>query len=319
MVVQLWKLEEVDINLVVSKGSIMLRKFALSMLKRSGLLSRPNPFFVSNLYSIGYLLKSRKKYDELRKDHVACIMCTWDEKFMVPLAIKSSKNFVSRYIIVDKDGSTVPAIKKCNDRWGLDIEIYVKPNLDLRESRAFALSKIDEPWIMIQDGDEVFHTDGPNSIFTLRKYMCRRNIILCAPLNILQGDFYHTSQGGTRMSPHPFVYHNNGTIRPPPPPKDQLVMDGWKIRLPYVYKFNCRVKSPKSLFLRIKTRNLRRNKEEFEGCENLEEYAIKKMGITDLYEKSKQWYDAYLNNLRIYDEKKWGYYPKILREYMSSH
>lgn len=318
MVVQLWKLKEVDINLVVSKGLIMLRKFALSMLKKSGLLSHPNPFFVSNLYNIGYFLKSRKKYDELRKGHVACIMCTWDEKFMVPLAIKSSKNFVSRYIIVDKDGSTVPAIKKCKDKLGLDIDIYVKPDLDLRESRAFASSKIDEPWIMIQDGDEVFHTDGPNSIFTLRKYMCRRNIVLCAPLNILQGDFYHTSDRYTRMRPHPFIYHNNGTIRPPPPPKDQLVMDGWKIRLPYVYKFNCRVKSPSSLFLRIKTRNLRRKKEEFEGYKNLKEYAIEKMGITHLDEKSRQWYNTYLNNLPMYDKEKWGYYPEILREYMSN-
>ncbi|MDH5406960.1 MAG: hypothetical protein OEX80_10530 [Candidatus Aminicenantes bacterium] len=145
---------------------------------------------------------------------------------MVPFALESSKVFVSRYIIVDKDGETVPTIKECRDKWDLDIEIYIKPDLTLRESRAFAATKIDEPWILVQDGDEVFHTDGPNAIFYLRRFMDRLNIVLCALLIFLLGDFLHTRSINPQMPPHPFLYRNNGTIRALGPPKDQLVIDG---------------------------------------------------------------------------------------------
>lgn len=33
---------------------------------------------------------------------VACVMCTWEERQTAPVAIESSKDFVDRFIIVDK-------------------------------------------------------------------------------------------------------------------------------------------------------------------------------------------------------------------------
>lgn len=293
----------------------MWKKMILNLLSFLNVTSRPNPLFVSNLKNIRYYFKSRKRDPDLAKGDVACIMCTFREEYMVPFALESSKDFVSKYIIVDKDGGTVPTIKECRDNWDLDIEIYVKPDLTLRESRAFAATKIDEPWILVQDGDEVFHTDGPNAIFSLRRYMDRPNIVLCTPIIFLMGDFLHTRSINPQMPPHPFLYHNNGTIRAPDPPKDLLVIDGWKIRLPSVYKFNCRVGPPRSLFLRFKTRGLHRDTGTYLKYKNREDYITKELGI-DIDSQLYEWHAKFLSECIPYDENKWGYYPKIIRHHL---
>ncbi len=221
----------------------MTKDYFRTILGNLRLTSRPHPFFYSNLFHLGSYFKSLKRDHSLAKGDVACLIATWDEGLMIRYALESSKDFVRRYVIIDKDGSTVPFIEYCRDAWELDIEIHVKPELNLRESWAFGITRIDEPWILIQDGDEVFHTDGPKSIERLRKFMDRPNVVYCAPKVLLMGDLYHTHPKHTIMLPHQFLYHNNGTLRAPSPKKDHPVMDGWKIGLPDPYAFNCRIKS----------------------------------------------------------------------------
>ena len=48
----------------------------------------------------------------------------------------------------------------------------------------------------------------------------------------------------------------------------------------------------------------------------LEEYVAKKLAI-DIESESDDWYRKFLATLIPYDEKKWGYYPKILRRYLA--
>ena len=250
------------------------------------------------------------------KGEVTCIMCTWKEEQMAPLAIESSKDFVKRYIVIDKDGSTVPTIDECRKKWNLDMDIFIKPKMTLRESRAYAARDIEEPWILIQDGDEVFHTDGPNSIFTLRRFMVRPNIVLCSPMATLSCDFHHTDPMEPTQDPHKFLYHNNGTLRAPDKKQDLPIMDGWEIFLDRIYKFNCRIKSPRRMFLRQFWDEWCKNSDAYLEFPTLEEYVVKKLAI-DIESESDDWYKKFMETLIPYDKKKWGYYPKILRRYLA--
>jgi len=232
---------------------------------------------------------------------------------MVRLAIESSKEFVSRYIVIDKDGSTIPAIKECRDEWDLDIDIYVKPKMNLRESRAFALTLITEPWVLVQDGDEVFHTDGPNDISTLRYFMDRPNIYFVAPMIPLCGDLWLMNPKQPQQIQHSFLYHNNGTLRAPSINMDIPIMDGWKINLVKPYKFNCRIKLPKRMFLRQFWKEWCQDTDAYLRYPDIERYVSEILEV-DVETESKEWYKRYIATLIPYKEEKWGYYPKVIRK-----
>ena len=262
----------------------------------------PHPLFRHNIsYPVGYF-KSLKRSSSLMKGDVVCILCTWDEERMISLALESSKDFVSRYIVVDKNGSTIPKIRECIDRWNLSTDIYVKPELGLRESRGFALTKVeDEDWILVQDGDEVFHTDGPSAISTLRQYMNRPNVVYCARLVNLVDTFHTTIEKCPVLDPHPFLYHNNGTVRLHPNSKgDQFTARSWLIGLPLIYKFNCAIKS----HIRQVYRSKGREWHDTDTDLLLKEYVDAKYNVS---KEVPKW------NLVKYDESKWGQYPDLVR------
>lgn len=272
-----------------------------------------NNFSNSNLYNWKYYFKSRHKKLGLANGDVACIMCTWGEELITPLAIESSKNFVSKYIVVDKDGETVPVIEACRDKWDLDMEIYIKPKMSLREARSFALTRIEEPWILIQDGDEIFHTDGPNSIYNLRRFMNRPHTILMTTMNCLCGDIWHTSATFPQQPYHMFLYHNNGTLKAPSFQWDLPIMKGWKIYLTGPFKFNCSIKSPKRIFLRQFWKKWCQDTKKYITYPNIEDYVTDDLNINIEIEFEK-WYKKYFETLILYDEEKFGYYPKVIRK-----
>jgi len=139
------------------------------------------------------------------------MMVVWNEQKTIQAAIESSMEFVDRYVVVDKNGETLPLIKKMEKENDLKIDYYVEPDMDRREARKFALSKLTEPWILIQDGDEVFHTSGPNSLLKLKDRMIHPHIYFRTRKNILLDDLYHTQK--IQSGYHNFLYHNNGTLK----------------------------------------------------------------------------------------------------------
>jgi len=261
---------------------------------------------------IPYYFSSRKKIPELAKGKVACVMCVWDEQIMVPYALESSKDFVSKYIIVDKNGKTLPIIEKCAKQWNLNIETYIKSNMSLREARLFAISKINEPWILIQDGDEVFHTDGPYSIIKLRRYMNRPNRILCTKMTVLIGDFNHTRKNNPIQPSHKFLYHNNGTIHAGK--NLDNIPDGraWIKTLPGIWKFNCVIKQPRRHYLRKFWDQWCMKSNSYKTYPNIEDYVTKELGI-NIDEEYMEWYKQRLESFGPYNEKQLGYYPEIIR------
>lgn len=248
---------------------------------------------------------------------VASVICTWDEARMAPLAIESTKDFVDEYIVVDAgsvDG-TRKVINECADRWDLKISIYDKPDMRLRFARMFAIEQTDADWILIQDGDEIFHTDGPNSIHNLRTMLDKENVVYRAPMNYLYRDLLHTQKKKTRLPGHMFLYHNNGTFSLRPAKRDLPGYKGNLVNLEKVYKFNCNVKSPKRMFLRNHWYDW--SKTDAHETYTIEEFVRRKLDVPDLTPVIEEWYNKRMGeNLVRYDETKYGYYPKVIREYI---
>jgi len=202
---------------------------------------RTHPLFWANFRNLKYAFQHEDK--SLSKEDVTCVIATWDETLMIKHALESSSGFVSKYIIIDKDGATVEAIKEARDSLDLDLNLYTKPDMNLKESWDYGFKKAKDPWILLQDGDEVFYTEGKQSIHRLRDYMTRNNIVLCAPKLLLYGSLRLTMRKCVIMPPHTLLYHNNGTIRQNTAPKrDHPEIDAWRIGLPHPFLFNCRIK-----------------------------------------------------------------------------
>jgi len=209
-------------------------------------LFRVHPFFKSNLFNLKYAFQRRD--ESLSKEDVTCVIATWDESLAIRYALESSKGFVAKYIIIDKNGSTVDAIKEAEDAFDLDIDLYVKPKMNLKQSWDYGFKKAKDPWILLQDGDEIFYIEGNQRIQLLRKYMVLPNIVLCAPKLLLYGSLKLTLPPHCVMPPHTLLYHNNGSIRENKASNlDHPVMDGWKIGLRNPFLFNCRIKRSHNL------------------------------------------------------------------------
>ena len=198
------------------------------------------------MYNLKYAFG--RKDENLSKADVTCVIATWDESLTIKYALESSKDFVSKYILIDKDRSTVEVIKETRDTFNLDLDLYVKPDMNLKQSWDYGFNKAKDPWILLQDGDEVFYTEGERSIHRLREYMNRPDIVICAPKLLLYGSLRLTMRDHVVMPPHTLLYHNNGTIRQKTAPKgDHPVMDGWRVGLPHPLLFNCRLKRSRNV------------------------------------------------------------------------
>jgi len=140
------------------------------------------------------------------KIDVGCVMCVWNEADNVELAIESSKDFVSKYIIIDKNGETIPTIRKIEEKYQLNVEYHIKPDMNLIESRRYGVERVKETWILILDGDEVLL---PNMLLEKMKYKntyirtCK-NIIYPKQQTELINNGYHS-----------ILLHNNGTVYVP--------------------------------------------------------------------------------------------------------
>ena len=101
------------------------------------------------------------------KPYVVAIMALWDEALTLPLALDSSRHFVSEYIVVHKRGTdnTSNILQECIFKWGLRVQ-YFESNMTLREARMFSI-KLTEKYAdlyLLQDGDEVMYHRGPTAL-----------------------------------------------------------------------------------------------------------------------------------------------------------
>ncbi|MBT3283612.1 hypothetical protein HN807_00480 [Candidatus Bathyarchaeota archaeon] len=134
---------------------------------------------------------------------VGCAIPVWNESDTIGLALESSMHFVTRYVVIDKNGETIPTIKKIEKKYGLNIDYYIKPDLNLLESRRFGLEKIHETWILMLDGDEVLI---PELLLQKMKY---KNTYIRSCKNIIHPkNMTQVVNNGF----HNILLHNNGTV-----------------------------------------------------------------------------------------------------------
>lgn len=283
-----------------------------------------NPIILKNYCKLRAAIKSPNNYiKSLKKDptlqtaEVSAIMCVWDEKENVEKAILSSHELVTRYIVVDKNGDTIPTIKKIQDDLDLDIECYTKPKLNLKESRKFALDQIKSEWILIQDGDEIFNnaTGEPNSIYNLRKYMVFPNVIIKSRMNVLKLDYLHTQP--INNAHHAFLLHNNGDIHfgKADIPRGK----GRVINLKPIYKFNLSsIKPIDRLYYRHKYWKMYERSGLSNEYSTIQEYVNEYLKI-QVTGKDLTDYEKILRKSVIpYNKTVQGELPKILRDLVSN-
>ena len=134
---------------------------------------------------------------------VGCAIPVWNESDTIGLALESSMQFVTRYVVIDKNGETIPTIKKIQKKYGLNIDYYIKPDLNLLESRRFGLEKIHETWILMLDGDEVLIPE------LLKQKMKYKNTYIRSCKNILHPN---NKTQVVNNGFHNILLHNNGTV-----------------------------------------------------------------------------------------------------------
>ena len=245
--------------------------------------------------------------ERLKDGDVVAVMCVWDEQDNISLAIESTKDFVSRYVVVDKNGDTLSVVRQIQDRWDLDVEYHVKPELTLREARLFAVSRITEPWILIQDGDEVF--DHANE---LRRYMKYPNTFFKSRKNVLIKDRYHTQPLNNGY--HSFLYHNNGTLKPHRKPRPDIPdYEGRPVYLSNVIRTNLSgLKSPKRLFYYHRYWVKYQMSGLVDMYPTIEDYVKHHLKENITEEEIQIWYSEYIKSAIPYDHAVQGPMPEVL-------
>lgn len=244
---------------------------------------------------------------------IAAVMCTWEEPNMAPLAIESVKDYVDEIVCVDKPGPsrTDLIVQEACDMWGLPCKIY-RNDMRLRDARLYAFWKSDADWIVVLDGDEVYHTDGPGGAHRFRELIETgpRACVYRAPMNYLYLDLLHTRTSQPQMAGHRFLYRNEGVK--PAGLRDLPQQKGPIVNLPDVYKFNCGVKPLPRIFMRRKhwvTWSKR-----YDGPLDFDEwlFTFKGKRPEDLVPR-----DPYAaDDVVLYDPEEWGPRPKIIKEHI---
>lgn len=267
-----------------------------------GLFSIKLSWLVHHLKCIKYYIKSFKVYPKLMKGSIDCIMCVWDEIDNIDLAILSAISFVDRFIIIDKNGKCERIVNFFKDK--TNIEYYIKPELNLSESRLYAISKSNAEWILILDGDEVL-----TKKYKLRAYMNHKNIILRTRMNRLVGKYSLTEllQNGY----HSFLYHNNNTFFKG---KGNIPsMKGRGILLNDIYKFNLNVKSPLRMYIRRFHWDVYDKYVDHVKYPSIYEWVIEVMEFKPTQYYLDEWYKEFINGLIPYDEELLGEIPLVIK------
>lgn len=130
---------------------------------------------------------------------IGVVMCVWDEEDNILDALKSSFKYVDKYYIIDKNGRMEKLVKDFFSFHNVSYHYEVCSDLNLLESRKYAVSLVKEKWVLIQDGDEIMLHPK-----LLKSMMCFDNVCYQTRMVVTKGiDTYIQSY-------HNFFFVNNG-------------------------------------------------------------------------------------------------------------
>jgi hypothetical protein len=276
--------------------------------------------------------------------YVVAIMCVWEEEKMLPLALNSTKDFVTEYIIINKPGldDTKKVIFECKDKWNLNIK-YIESDMKLREARKYCveISQDYADYYLIQDGDEIYFNSGSTNVQNLTKYM-NDNYDFCFTSMILINDRLDlTLKNTTWLVPHPFFFKNPKNLINP---EDFIWINkgdlpclscSWKYKVKTYksavennpWKFDCTIKNYRRSWLR----SVFTAWHDGDNICTIEEYAekyhhdmiwhknkfpnITMQEVINITEESKKKILDKLEWHNIYDENKYFKCPDIITKY----
>lgn len=137
-------------------------------------------------------------------------MVLYNEELLIDLAIKSAKDFVDDFVIVDNGCTdrTIEVAKECIETWNLKAEFYEYEGT-LRGARAFSFGKAEGDWIFLHDGDHVLQTEGKYSVLEHKRLINGRSLRCYRfPLVRLYYDYFHTQKDLQDQPPHKLLFSN---------------------------------------------------------------------------------------------------------------
>jgi len=254
-------------------------------------------------------------------------MVVYNEADNIEMALLSTKDFCNEMIIVDdySDDGTPNIIKKVCKREGIKYKLIYPKKEDrgkIYETRSLSLKNCTGDWILVVDGDFIFHTSGTNNIQNILKEIKGKenmNINLYFPMVFLYGDYWHTIIHRPIGIPHPYFIKNTNSLickRDNRFFKYQSNTPIIKQQTSTMYGFHAGgVKTPRMLLYRrywTEWRELNR----FDLYPDCWDYVKSKVG-DNIEEKSKIYFRDYMKSYIPYDSKRYCYYPAILKEKMN--
>lgn len=253
-------------------------------------------------------------------------MVTYNEEENIAMAIESAKHMCDRIVIVD-DGSydrTVEIAKRVCSELNFDnLIIEAKHTGKIYDTRDLALRKCKGDWIVVTDGDFIWHTSGTNDSVGLRWLATKhtgKNAHVYMPLAFLYGDYWHTLKNRPIGYPHPYLVENNPSLRCVKDKrffkyvtKEPIVKEHSNV----VYGFHAGgVKSAEMLLYR-RFWTPWRELGDFKTFPTAWSYATHNVG-DNIPMKAKMYFRDYMKAWMKFDTDKYGYYPEILKKKMAS-
>jgi len=141
-------------------------------------------------------------FPSTRERGLFVIMCGYNEQENIMLALESLEGKVDGVIFIDKNGALEKIVKLYTSVIKIDYEI--RSDLNLRESRMYALTKIPSfAWVLIVDADERLLLSKNDLMKLMVRKVCYRtkmNVIMNELGEVDQNDF------------HNFLMYNDGSI-----------------------------------------------------------------------------------------------------------
>lgn len=243
---------------------------------------------------------------------IAAVMCTWAEPYMAPIAVESVADYVDEIICINKPDkyNTGEIITEACTNHGVKLKLF-NSDLKLRYARLYALKKTKCEYVVILDGDEVYHTDGRAGAHKFHELIeAYPDYCFRAPMNYLYLDFLHTRTTQPQRAGHKFLY----------PHTDEVTEAGVRdlphfprvVNLPMIYKFNCGVKPLERIYMRRRYWWLW--SKQYKGSLDFEDWLFKEHGKTPLDLVPDNPYSR--DDVVMYDEVEHGRRPKIINRYI---
>lgn len=141
-------------------------------------------------------------WGSMRTLPIYVIMCGYNEQENLMDALESLEGKVDHVIFIDKNGALENIVRLYTSILKIDYEI--RADLNLRESRRYALTKIPSlAWVLIVDADEVLLVDRADLMALMVRRVCYRT-----KMNVTMGELGVVNQNVH----HNFFMFNDGQI-----------------------------------------------------------------------------------------------------------